>query len=258
MLIDPLVDQRRSLPAADYAVVLIIPAVTAAFGFLWGVAVGLLAAALFFIVTFARIDLVRLETTAARMRSRVERPEAEQAWLARAGREALDLRPRRLRLLRHRAPAGQPDRGGARPRAPRPRFVLIDFQRVRGIDISAARALARLDETCRAGGGRAWSLTGLDPAAARLIRGQAAGPAPRLVAAARGGARGGRGRAARRGPGRRRRSPASSTSCSAATRPPTSPATSGRCRSRPGAEVIAQGGPSDFLLVLPPACCAPR
>ena len=89
MLLEALVDQRRSLPAADYAVVLIIPAVTAAFGFLWGVAVGLLAAALFFIVAFARIEVVRLETTGARMRSRVERPEAEQARLAALGRQTL-------------------------------------------------------------------------------------------------------------------------------------------------------------------------
>jgi sulfate permease, SulP family len=180
MLIDPLWDQRRSLPATDYAVVLIIPVVTAVFGFLWGVAVGLLAAALFFIMTFARIDLVRLETTVARMRSRIERPEAEQARLARAGREAS------VYVLAGYVFFGTAHRlvsriEAALDRSPRPRFVLIDFQRVRGIDISAARAIARLDETCRAGA-VALILTGLDTRDARLIAGQAAGPAPRVVA----------------------------------------------------------------------------
>ena len=113
----PLVDQRRGMPAADYLVVLIIPAVTAAFGFLWGVASGLLAAALFFIVTFARIDVVRLATTGARLRSRIERPDTEQARLAVLGRRGLHLRPRGLPLLRHRRPLGAARRGRARPDA---------------------------------------------------------------------------------------------------------------------------------------------
>ena len=203
MLIDPLWDQRRSLPATDYAVVLIIPVVTAVFGFLWGVAVGLLAAALFFIMTFARIDLVRLETTVARMRSRIERPEAEQARLARAGREAS------VYVLAGYVFFGTAHRlvsriEAALDRSPRPRFVLIDFQRVRGIDISAARAIARLDETCRAGA-VALILTGLDARDARLISGQAAGPAPRDRPGPRGGARDRRDRPPRRNPGGRRR-----------------------------------------------------
>ena len=89
--------------------------VTAAFGFLWGVAVGLLAAALFFIMTFARIDLVRLETTVARMRSRIERPEAEQARLARAGREAAVYVLAGYVFFGTAHRLVEPDRGGARP-----------------------------------------------------------------------------------------------------------------------------------------------
>ena len=86
MMLGPLVDTRRDMPAADYAVVLIIPLVTAAVGLLWGVAVGLLAAALSFVVAFARVDVLRLATTGARLRSRVERPEAQQVRLAALGR----------------------------------------------------------------------------------------------------------------------------------------------------------------------------
>jgi SulP family sulfate permease len=172
MLLGVLLDDRRSLSAADYAVALIILAVTAAFGFLWGVAVGLLAAALFFIVAFARIDVVRLETTGARMRSRVERSEADQARLAALGGQVL------VHVLAGYLFFGTAHRLVNRVRAaltrePPPRFVLIDFRRVRGIDTSAARALVRLHDACRADGVALW-LTGLDPASARLVRGQAA------------------------------------------------------------------------------------
>jgi len=181
MILDPLYDQRRTLPAADYAVVLIIPAVTAVFGFLWGVAVGLLAAALFFILAFARIDLVRLETTAARMRSRLEWPQAEQNRLAQAGEQAA------IYVLAGYVFFGTAHRlvsrveatlSGSRP----PRFVLIDFERVRGIDVSAARAMVRLSETCRSED-IALYLTGVDATGARMIRDQIDGGArivPRL------------------------------------------------------------------------------
>jgi SulP family sulfate permease len=170
MLLGVLVDQRRSMPAADLAVVLIIPAVTAAFGFLWGVAVGLLAATLFFVATFARIDVVRLETTGARLHSHVERPDAEQARLTALGSQCL------IYVLAGYLFFGTAHRlvnrvQQAVSREPRPRFVLIDFRRVRGLDTSAARALARLHEICR-GEHVTLRLTGLDAAAARLVRAQ--------------------------------------------------------------------------------------
>ena len=180
MLLEVIVDERRSLSTSDYAVALIIPAVTAAFGFLWGVLVGLLAAAIVFIVAFARIEVVRLETTGARMRSLVERPEADQARLAGLGRQSLiyglagylffGTAHRLVNRVR-----------GALDRDPRPRFVLIDFRRVRGVDTSAARALVRLDEACRGVGVVLW-LTGLDPASARLIRSQAGTGEPARMA----------------------------------------------------------------------------
>jgi len=182
LLIGPLLDQRRSLPIADYAVVLVIPAVTAAFGFLWGVAVGLAAATLFFVVTFARIDVVRLATTGARLRSRLERPDFEQARLAVLGRltSIYSLEGYIFFGTAHRL-ARQLE--AVLDRAPRPRFVLIDLRRVRGLDTSAARALVRLDAACRRAGVEL-ILSGLTEASARAIRGQqalAAGAGPRIV-----------------------------------------------------------------------------
>jgi sulfate permease, SulP family len=249
LLVGPLVDQRRGMPAADYLVVLIIPAVTAAFGFLWGVATGLLAAALFFVVTFARIDVVRLATSGARLRSRVERPDTEQARLAVLGREVS------IYGLDGYIFFGTADRLAQRvedvlARSPPPRYVLLDFRRVRGLDTSAARALARLADGCR-GRGVALCLAGLDDTSERAIRAQLPDPAgawfagsleepleqveEALLAAD--------GTAAARARGfldeLRRRHPASDLARYSET-----------ARVPAGAEVIAQGAPSDDLLVL--------
>jgi SulP family sulfate permease len=182
MLVGPLLDQRRSLPAGDQAVVLTILAVTAAFGFLWGVAVGLLAAALLFIMAFARIDVVRLATTGARLRSLLERPDAEQARLAELGRRVAVYRLEGYIFFgtAHRLAQRV---GAALDLEPQPRHVVVDFRRVRGIDTSAARALARLDAACRGRGIGFW-FTGLDGPSERLVRGQLppVGPGPRFAA----------------------------------------------------------------------------
>ena len=47
--------------------------------------------------------------------------------------------------------------------------MLLDFRRVRGLDTSAARALARLDEACR-GRGVTLRFAGLAGTAERLLR----------------------------------------------------------------------------------------
>lgn len=177
MMVRPLVEQRRRLPAADYAVVVVITAVTAAFGILWGVAVGLLVAALSFVVAFSRIDVVRLATSGARLRSPLERPPADQARLAELGRHVAVYRLEGY-LFFGTAHQLVQRVAAALERAPRPRHVVVDFRRVRGIDTSAARALTRLVSVC---GDRdvALHLAGLDGAAAQIVRAQLSPDAPR-------------------------------------------------------------------------------
>lgn len=179
MLVGPLVDQRRAMPAGDYLVVLLIPLVTAAFGFLWGVAVGLLTAALLFVVAIARVDVLRLATTAARLRSRIERPAAESARLSVLGQRAAiyGLEGYLFFGTAHRL-ARRIEEG--LDRTPPLAHVVIDFGRVRGLDTSAARALARLEDACRARG-VALRLAGLGRQAGVLVRRQM--PDTRLVPA---------------------------------------------------------------------------
>jgi SulP family sulfate permease len=182
MLAGSILDQRRALPAADYAVVLIIPMVTAGFGLLWGTAAGLLASGLFFVMAFARVDVVRLATDGARLRSLVERPDVEQTRLTELGQRVAIYRLDGYVFFGSAHRLAQRVETGL-DRSPQPRHILIDFRRVRGIDTSAARALARLDAACRIRDATLW-FTGLDEPSARLVRGALppTGPNPRFAA----------------------------------------------------------------------------
>lgn len=144
--------ERRHLPARDFAIVLLILGVAATVGFLQAIAVGLLAASVLFVIAYARIDVVRLRTTVAAMPSRVERGETDMRRLSEQDGYATIYQlsgylffgtASRLQseLV---AMAASPDK--------RPRFILVDFKRVQGIDASAAFALGRLDRVCAAEG----------------------------------------------------------------------------------------------------------
>ena len=144
--------ERRRLPRRDFAVVLVILAPAATVGFLTALAVGLLVAGVLFVIAYSRVDVVRLRTSAALLRSRVERPDPELSLLADRGGQAAVYRlsgylffgtaSRFLAEIR-RDPAA-PGQG--------PRFDVLDFRRVSGIDASAAFALGKLWRSSAASG----------------------------------------------------------------------------------------------------------
>lgn len=159
--------ERRKLPAQDFAIVLLILGVAAAVGFLEALAIGLVAAALLFIVAYAGVDVVRLRSTAADRRSLVERAPAELARLDAEGAHVpvwelsgfLFFGTANVLITRLRAelsPAG----------------LILDFHRVRGIDVSAVFALVRLAGDCAARG-TPLTLTGLAPDLEARFRRQA-------------------------------------------------------------------------------------
>jgi sulfate permease, SulP family len=140
--------ERRRLPWRDFAIVLVIVVVAATIGFLEAIALGILAASLLFMIAYARTDVVRLQTTATSLRSRVERAEPALRRLARHGDRAVICRltgylffGTASRLLAQLMEAVTAQAEG-------PAFALIDFRRVEGIDASAAFALGKLARSC--------------------------------------------------------------------------------------------------------------
>ena len=141
-------DKRRSLPPIEYGVVLVILAVIIIRGFLPGVVVGLVLAVVLFAINYGRVELVREVAFGETYRSNVDRPPAERASL----RTLAD----RVQILRvsgfvfFGSTNGLLERIRRRVEASPPRFLVLDLQRVTGVDSSAVVSFVkamRLGET---------------------------------------------------------------------------------------------------------------
>ncbi|MGH2696627.1 MAG: SulP family inorganic anion transporter [Actinomycetota bacterium] len=137
-LLDWVVLAWRRLPRVDYALVLLILAVIAAFGFLIGVAVGTLVALVMFVVEYSRGDVVNRAVSGAAYRSKVDRDPGHLAIL-RAHGERIHMFELQGYLFFGTA-SSLLDRIKERlddARLQGARFVVIDFRRVTGLDSSA-------------------------------------------------------------------------------------------------------------------------
>lgn len=85
LLLTALRDHGWRMPWRDLALVIVTPGIALAFGFLPAVGFGVLIACLLFIVTYASVDVVRLNTTGATFRARIERSPADYLRLNELG-----------------------------------------------------------------------------------------------------------------------------------------------------------------------------
>ncbi len=143
LLLTWLKDTWGKISAADYAVIAGIVLIAATAGFLWSLLAGLVAAIALFLVTYARIDIVRARSTLAMQRSRVERPVRDLSYLAAHGSGQIVVQLSGYLFF------GTAHALRARIKAelaadPRPDGILIDFAQAQGTDISALQTLARI------------------------------------------------------------------------------------------------------------------
>jgi SulP family sulfate permease len=164
-----LVAARRTLARAEYALVVAIFAVIAIEDFLLGVALGLAATTVLFVVNYGRIGAVRFELTGDALRSRVVRGPSERA--------RLDALAHRLVLFRLHGYLFFGSASGLLDRVRRRlasgdgwHGVVLDFEQVPGVDATALASFARLAQQA-AEHGAELVVTGLSRAvAARLDR----------------------------------------------------------------------------------------
>jgi SulP family sulfate permease len=163
-------DRRRVLPRLEYGVVVTILVVIVARGFLAGIVVGIVLSVVLFAVSYGRVDLVHEVAFGEVYRSNVDRSPADRERV----RHAAD----RVRIWRVGGYVffGSANRLLERIRSaleadPPPRFLVIDLQRVTGLDASAVAALTKTQRLA-AGHGSHIVVTGAsDTVRARLERG---------------------------------------------------------------------------------------
>ena len=148
-----LVKVRRRLHWTDYGMIVLICITIAVFGFIEGVAVGMLATLALFVIRLSRVDVIAEEFTARDRRSTMLRSVPDRAILYDRGEL---LRGYRLR--------GYIFFGSAHPlidelkrplgESPPPSCILLDFAAVSGCDLSAVNVLCQFVQLAHRAGVR--------------------------------------------------------------------------------------------------------
>ncbi len=146
-LVEWVVDAWFKLPRTDYFLVLLILVVVGAVGFLEGVAVGVGLAVVLFVVKYSRINVVKHTLSGANLHSRVDRPLSHRQVLRDKGAQLPILQlqgfiffgtaENLLHQIRERVKNTD---------LPPPRFVVLDFRRVSGLDSSAVSSFVRMKQ----------------------------------------------------------------------------------------------------------------
>jgi len=145
LMFEWLIRTARRLALWEYLIVILIFLVIVGVGFPYGVLVGLVAAFVLFVVEYGRVDSVRRVLTGRDYHSSFSLPEVEHESLRQSGDAILIVQlqgfiffgtsDRLLKSLEKMRQAG-----------PSIRYVVIDFQRVTGVDSSAVASFLRLGQ----------------------------------------------------------------------------------------------------------------
>lgn len=136
-LVERLYDAWFQLPFKDYLIVLIIFVVIGMFGFLEGVAVGIVATIVLFVLEYSRISIVKQEFSGTVFRSNIDRSYAENAILRDMGQHIWVMKLQGFIFFGtsneffHRIQSRVLD-----PEQEALLYVILDFRLVRGIDVS--------------------------------------------------------------------------------------------------------------------------
>ena len=144
-----IVTGRERLPLPDYLIVSAIFLVIGLVGFLEGVAFGLVATVIFFVIRFSRVPVAGNEFTALDRRSVKERPVPHRKVLS-AGGERIRGYELTGYIFFGSAATLVESLKGALGSEPHPDFILLDFARVSGLDISAVNNFHRFALNARA------------------------------------------------------------------------------------------------------------
>jgi SulP family sulfate permease len=150
LLVMQLYDGWFKLPRMDYAIVLFIMATVVLFGFLIGVAVGLVVVIILFVLNYSQINVARHTLSGSSFNSHRKRPLNQERLLQDKGEQTtivtlqgyifFGTANQLLNQIRQRLNA--PDRATLH-------FVILDFHWVTGLDTSAVVSFVKLKQLAR-------------------------------------------------------------------------------------------------------------
>lgn len=154
----------KRLPRIDYLIILMILVIIAMAGFLQGVAVGIIAAVVMFVVSYSRSSVIKHELNGLTFRSRVTRSAEDRAMLETLGEQAYFLQLQGFIFFG--TAYGLLEKVRARVRATPTRYVAFDFHQVTGLDSTALLSFDKMRQLGR-DEGFTLVLAGLSPALRR-------------------------------------------------------------------------------------------
>jgi SulP family sulfate permease len=147
LLIEWVYFSYKKLSRFDYTLVLLILGIIAYFGFLEGVAIGIVIASLFFVVNYSRLDVTRYIQSGTTQQSNVQRSYREQKLLQENGDKICILKLQGYLffgtannlLTQVRSRIADPD-------LPEINFLILDFRLVNGLDTSAVLSFVKIKQ----------------------------------------------------------------------------------------------------------------
>lgn len=143
-LYDWVVKSWSSLGRGDVAIIFTILFVVEFIGFLEGVATGVAAAVVLFVISYSKINVVRLAMEGSSFSSNVDRPDEHRKVLSSEGRKILYLKLHGFIFFASSIKLYEEVVGSLLCEDGAPEFVILDFQQVSGLDTSAVHGLVKI------------------------------------------------------------------------------------------------------------------
>jgi SulP family sulfate permease len=152
-LVEWLYDAARRLPLGEYLVVVLIAVTIALWGFLPGLALGVLASVVLFVIKYSKTDVVKQALSGATYRSNVDRGPSHEALLRSQGDQILMLRLQGYLFFGTADTLLKRVRARVHDLKSLPlRYLVLDFRLVHGMDASALNGFVRIQHMAEANG----------------------------------------------------------------------------------------------------------
>jgi SulP family sulfate permease len=146
-----LYEARAKLPRDDYLIVVLILIVIATWGFIEGVGIGIVITVILFAVKYSQIEVVKHKLSGENFQSNVDRPTDHLRLLRKNGDQIYILKLQGFLFFGTSYRLLEKIRARLQDKKKQlPRFVILDFRAITGIDSSAVHSFIRMKQISEA------------------------------------------------------------------------------------------------------------